>query len=107
VHNRSLRREDATAPAKPALAAALCQARVELFRSRHVLETHAFVVPARYHDLVRGVHVEVCDAAPVGGLGRYALPVLDAPDGDHAIITAADELVCFFGEAQRGEGPLE
>ena len=62
---------------------------------------------SRPHDIMTLVHVEVCDAALVGGLERYAHPVLDAPDGDHAIITAADEPVCFFGEAQRGEGPLE
>jgi len=67
VHNRSLRREDATAAAKPAVAAALCRACVQLFRGRHVPETYVVVAAARYHDLVQGVH-EVSDADSWAGL---------------------------------------
>jgi len=36
------------------------------------------------------------------GLERYALPVFDAPGGDHAIITAADDTVCLFGSEVLG-----
>jgi len=54
---------------------------------------------SRPHDNM--VHVELCDAA-LRGLERYALPVFDAPGGDHAIITAADDTFCLFGSEVLG-----